>query len=89
VAFVKDPNANLDYLFDWADWLETGDTITSHDVQVASGDVVIGTHTNTTTSVTVWVSAGTVNTDATVRARVTTAQGRIDDRTITLLIRER
>jgi hypothetical protein len=89
VAFIKDPNANLDYLFDWTDWLEAGDTITSHVVAVDSGDVVIGVNSHTTNSVTVWLSGGTVNTDAAVRARVTTTQGRIDDRTITLLIRER
>jgi hypothetical protein len=77
MAFVKDPNANLDYRFDWADWLEAGDTISSHDIAV-TGDVVLGTHSNDTTSVTAWVSAGTAGTDATVRARVTT-----------LLIRER
>jgi hypothetical protein len=89
MAFVKDPNANLDYRFDWADWLQAGDTITSHDVAVVTGDVVIGSHSNDTNSVTVWLSAGTVGTDATVRVRVTTTQGRVDDRTSTFKIRER
>jgi hypothetical protein len=86
--FIKDPNAVLDYKWDWTDWLPTGDTITTANVTIASGDVTLNSQSNTTSDVTAWVSAGTANTKATLTARVTTAQGRTDDRTITLVIQE-
>lgn len=86
----KDPNAVLDYEWDFAPWLlPAADTISSHSIIVASGDVVVNSSSHTTTTVTAWLSGGTVDTTAQVTARVTTAQGRIDDRTIRLDIRER
>jgi hypothetical protein len=86
--FIKDPNAVLDYKWDWTAWLPSGDTITSAVVAVQAGDVAINSQSNTTTAVTAWISAGTAGTEAELRARVTTAQGRIDDRTITLILEE-
>lgn len=85
-SFIKDPNAVLDYQWDWSQWLPAGDTISTADVSLASGDVVINSESNTTTSVTAWISGGTVSTEAQLTARVVTAQGRTDDRTISLKI---
>lgn len=89
---VKDPNALLDYTFDWTDWLagisDTIDTVTA----VATG-VTLDDTTWDDTTVTVWVAGGTVGTQGSVRARITTvgtgAQPRIDDRTIYFKIKER
>lgn len=93
---IKDPNATLDYASDWSSWLAEGDSISNFDVVVESGDVVIEDGTGTAPApsetdgvVTAWISGGTVGTTATVRYRVTTAQGRIDDRTVFFIIRER
>ena len=86
--YAKDPNANLDYGWDWSAWLAPGDTIVSHSIIIDSGDVILGTHSNTTTTVTAWFSGGTVDTQATVTARITTAQGRIDDRSIILSVED-
>lgn len=85
----KDPNANVDFTWDWSQWLPVGDTIATAVVTAVSGGVVIGTVSNTTTTVTAWVSGGTNGTMAKVMARVTTAQGRIDDRTLDLDVRNR
>jgi hypothetical protein len=87
-SFIKDPNAVLDYQWDWTNWLPVGDTITTANVTIASGDVTINSQSNTTQTVTAWISAGTVGTEATLTARVTTSQGRTDDRTITLKIQQ-
>jgi hypothetical protein len=85
--FIKDPNAVLDYKWDWgAEWLPAGDTISTADVILTSGDVAINSESNTTTTVTAWISGGTMSTKAQLTARVVTAQGRTADRTITLLI---
>ena len=87
-SFIKDPNAVLDYKWDWTDWLPAGDTISTADVTLASGDVAINSESNTTTTVTAWISGGTQATEAELTARVVTAQGRTDDRTITLVIQQ-
>lgn len=86
---VHDPDAVLDYPFDWSAWLDDGETIVSHDVEVETGDAVLDSTVATTTAVVAWVSGGTVNTYAQVRCRITTSEGRTDDRTITLSVRER
>ena len=54
--FIKDPNAVLDYRWDWTQWLAVGDTISTADVSIADGDVVINSESNTTTAVTAWIS---------------------------------
>jgi hypothetical protein len=86
----KDPDAVLDYVIDFAEkWLAAGDEILNVDVAVAAGDVVIDDFTEADGVVTAWISGGTVDTLAKVRYRVTTAQGRTDDRTLELTIQER
>jgi hypothetical protein len=87
--YIHDPNAVLDYAVDWASWLPDGDSITSHSLAVESGDVVKDSDGIAGAVVTAWISGGTNGTDATVRYRVTTAQGRTDDRTIYLKVRSR
>lgn len=85
--FQKDPNASLDYQWNWTDWLET-DTISSHSVIVPSPLVLVSS-SHTATAVTAWISGGVVGRTYTVICRITTASGRVDDRSITLEIRER
>jgi hypothetical protein len=89
MAYKKDPNAVLDYRFDWTAWLlPLLDTITSV-TWVTSGGVVVDSSTHTTTTATAVVSGGTAGTDAGVTCRIVTAGGRTDDRTITLKILDR
>ena len=91
----KDPNAVLDYKVDWTEWLVDGDTITADDWEVVPGglldpdDLVIESHSHDTTSATAWISGGTAGEEYDVRCRITTAHGRIDDRTFTLVLEER
>lgn len=85
--FVKDPDALLEYQWDWAAWL-AGDTITSHTVTVPTGLTKSSTSA-TSTAVTAWLSGGTVDQRYSVTCHVLTAAGREDDRTITLTIAER
>lgn len=84
---TKDPDAVLDYLFDWSAWLGD-DTIDSHDI-TAAGGITIDSSTDTDTTVTVWVSGGTADSRATATCRITTTGGRIDDRTMVLSVVER
>lgn len=91
-TILKDPNAVLDYTLDWSKWLEPlGDTIAS--VAVAVTGVTLDHTTNNGTSVTIWISGGTVGTRGEARVRITTvgtgARPRTDDRTVYFKIKER
>lgn len=86
-SFTKDPDAVLDYKVDWSDWLDT-DTIVTSDWTVPTG-LTLELETNTTTIATVWLSGGAVATSYNVTNEITTADGRTDDRTITIKVKER
>ena len=86
-SYIKDPDAVLDYQWNWATWLPTGDTIASATVTAETG-LTVDSDSNTATVVTAWLSGGTVGESYDVTCRVVTADGRTDDRTITLVIRQ-
>ncbi len=86
-AFLKDPDATLDYQWDWSAWL-AGDTIQSHSVTAAAG-LTVESSGHTGTAVTVWLSGGVVGVAYPVACHVVTAAGREDDRTLMITVRER
>jgi hypothetical protein len=90
-TIVKDPNAVLDYTFDWTAWLTGGDFIISIapaiDSSPTTAAIVASFHD--TTHVTLWVAGGTVGEKVALRCRISTASGRTDDRTGYLKIKER
>lgn len=85
---IKDPDAILDYAFDWSKWLAAGETIQSHTI-TTTGQIDLESHTHTDTVVTVWLGGGTVDTIVTVACLITTSQARHDERTMSIAIRER
>jgi hypothetical protein len=85
----KDPNAVLDYSFDWDEWLtEPVDLIASYAIAVTGGLTVVSDSRDDGV-VSVFVSGGTRGGVASIRCRVVTIGGRTDDRTIYLQMRER
>lgn len=78
---LKDPDSTVDYQIDWSQWLGGSDTILTSTWQVPTG-LTYESDSRTTTTTTVWVSGGTVGAVYPLTCRVTTAQGRITDRTI-------
>lgn len=86
MAFIvdKDPDAKLDYIIDWSEWLDT-DTISASDWVVPTG-ITEESDSNTTTTATIWLSGGVVGSVYAVANRITTVGGRIDDRTITVKV---
>lgn len=90
-----DPEARLDYRWDWGEpdsWGRTwlgGDTITDAVVTSPDPSVLIEDVDHDDTSVVAWVSGGTVGTTVQLTCHITTAAGRQDDRTINLAIRQR
>ena len=85
--FTKDPDAKLDYLWDWTGYLAPGEFIQS--VEVTAGGVNLESVEHDTTTVTVWVGGGVHGVRAVVSCRVTTNQGRIDERSMRLYLKDR
>lgn len=88
-TYKKDPNARLDYQFDWTLYLTPlGDTIASVSWILSSGLTLVSS-SNTSMTATAFVSGGTAGSDETLTCRITTTGGRIDDRSVTLKIVDR
>ena len=49
MALTKDPDAVLDYTFDWSAWLADGETILTHAAVIEAGDAVIDSTAQTDT----------------------------------------
>jgi hypothetical protein len=89
-SILKDPDAVLDYPFDWTAWLPEGDTIAT-----ATG-AIVGTAVLDSCDVdgdglivTPFVSGGAAGETCTLTVHIVTTEGREDDRTIYLKIKER
>lgn len=98
-SFIKDPDAVLDYKFDWkaltngtgtSDWLQSGETISSFTIDADTG-ITVGSSSkgDVNTSVTVWLSGGTAGIDYAVRCEIKTSASRTDERTMTIQVRQR
>lgn len=87
--YLKDPNAVLDYGFDWGTdgWLGA-DTIATSTWTVPSG-LTSEASSNTTTTATVWLSGGTAGQVYEVTNRIVTAAGRTDERSFTIRVENR
>lgn len=84
----KDPDAKLDYGFDWSDWLASGEILSVSVWVVASGLTEVSTH-RADTSTLIWLSGGTVGKTYRVSNMVTTSDDRIDERSFEVIIEER
>lgn len=90
----KDPAAELDYSFDWTDYLALlKDVIVGTPVitlrQVAGSSATLTHQSNTTTNVVAWIAGGNENETIGVNCKISTSGGRTDDRTIYIKIKSR
>lgn len=89
ISMVKDPDAVLDFSFDWGSkWLTEGETITEVFVDVEES-LNVDSVVQVGGLVTVWLSGGVTGENCALRCRVVTTSGRVDDRTMTIRVRER
>lgn len=90
--FDKDPNAVLDYVFDWTEWLGE-DTVASHEFLVSPSNhtdcVEVDSSDEDEGIITVWVSKGRAGSTYKLTCRVVTAGGRTEDRTVNLRMKHR
>lgn len=88
----KDPDATLDYMLNYNPttnpYLQSGETISTSSWFSDSSEVTLSLSSNTTTTATIWVSGGNVGTTYTITNRITTSDGRSDDRSFYLQIKE-
>lgn len=84
---VKDPQARLDYVWDWTAWLGD-DTITAATVTAPTG-ITVEPAEHDGQKVTAWISGGDVGHSYEATCHITTTAGRVDDRTISLDVRQR
>lgn len=87
MSYTKDPDATLDYGFDWEAWLD-GDTIVTSTWIVPAG-LTKDSDTKTTTATTVWLSGDTEGQVYSVTNRIVTSGGRTDDRSLTIVVSDR
>ena len=87
-TWIKDPDSVLDHAWDWSAWLAPDETIVSHEILVTHGQATIDSSSEDDGIVTAWLSAAEPR-RVRVTCRITTSQGRTDDRTITLIVTER
>jgi hypothetical protein len=83
----KDPDARKDYGRDWAPWLGQDELITAHTVTAPAG-ITIDTHAHSDTTVTCFLSGGTAGEDYKVTFHMVTNQGRSDDKSLIVKVRE-
>jgi len=87
-TFRKDPDATLDYGFDWSDWLASGETITASTWTVPTG-ITEGANSRDDTSVKIWLSGGTVGESYVISCKIVTSDDRTDERSLTIMVEER
>ncbi len=87
-VFVKDPNADLDYNFDWTEWLQAGEVISVSTMTVTSG-LGVDSSSHTSTSATAWLIGGTAGKSYKLVNEITTNQGRTDQRTMIIRVQDR
>lgn len=86
--YLKDPSAVLDWVFDWTDWLASGEAITDHTITVDTG-ITNDSSTEDAGKVTVWLSGGTAGENYKVACLIVTSAGRTDERTIWIKVTNR
>lgn len=87
-TIVKDPDAVLDYVVDFTEWLANeSDAIASHTIKTLS--VTKNSSYQSGGKVVVWISGGEAGKPASATVQITTTGGRTDERTIYFKIRER
>lgn len=87
-SVLKDPDAKLDYGFDWSSWLATGETIMASAWTIPTGLTKVSSSFDDT-GTSVWLSGGTLGTDYDIINHITTSAGREEDRTIRIKVRAR
>ena len=90
--FIKDPDSTLDYKLNWRPWLR-GDTISTSEWEMVENDNDLAltevSETQDDTTATVFVSGGVAGETYEITNTIVTAGGRTEQRTLTIVCKER
>lgn len=86
--YTKDPDAVLDWVFDWTPWLGASETISTSTFILTPG-ITKNSDTKTASTTTIWLSGGSAGKPYRITNRIVTNQGRTDDRSITIRVTDR
>lgn len=88
--WVKDPQAVLDYCLDWALWLSAEDYLVDAQFSCPNASItLLSSNLREDTMAIVWVAGGIVGEKVLITCHITTEQGRQDERTFELTIKEK
>lgn len=86
---AQDPQSRLDYKVKWTRWLAAvGDTIAASTWTSADAALVVENSTFTNTETIVWVRGGVAGATYLITNRIVTSQGRTDERTLKIKIKD-
>jgi len=84
-SFIKDPQAVLDFNWDWSAWLGEGETITDTNVTPDAGLTVNSSRINGDV-VSAWLAGGAVGASYSVACTISTSAGRTETRRIQISV---
>lgn len=89
-VFLKDPGAVLDYTVDWGQgYLQSGETVSTSIWSIFPSDMTQSAASNTASACTIKVQGGTSGQIYQLTNRITTSQGRTDERSISVRVEQR
>lgn len=88
-AFVKDPDATLDYSIDWGPWLQNDIIQTSTWIVDSGISIVPASESFDNTVTTVFLTGGSANEKYNVTNRIETQGSRTDERSFLVRVRDR
>lgn len=94
MPFFKDPDAVLDFLFDWSEWLAAGESIASHTITITGEStpaLTLDSSSENSGVVFAWLSGGTVGVVYDVTCNIVTDNNptRTDERTMKIRVQQR
>lgn len=84
-SFIKDPQAVLDFNWDWSGWRGANESIVSQTV-VAAAEITVESSSIVGKAVAAWISGGYVNTSHVIACTITTSAGRTETRRIQISV---
>lgn len=89
-SFIKDPDATLDYSFDWSLWLASDSIIASvWSINQSGLSIIPASESFDATSTTLFLTGGADGEKYEVTNTITTNASRTDERSILIRIRQR
>lgn len=91
-TYTKDPQAVLDYVFDWSSWLLVGESIVTCSFNVSNVNVnglTVSSTANDASTATIWLGGGMLGRTYSVQNQITTDMGRTNVKSLNIKVLDR